>query len=185
MANNEPRKIRTLSVRGDQPDATGATPPPTPAPAGARPAAGAKAAARTPPSPANANASANAPVPLAPQSAEDAVPAPSDQRARVAANTPTQTVPAASAASSGASGGYLVQISSQRSEADAQASFKALQGKFPGVLGSQTPVIKRADLGDKGIYYRAMVGPFGTSDEAAQFCNSLRGAGGQCFVPKN
>jgi len=185
MANNEPRKIRTLSVRGDQPDATGATPP-TPAPAGAtKPAAGAKTAARTPPSPANANASANAPVPLAPQAAEDAAPAPSDQRARVAANTPTQTAPAASAASSGASGGYLVQISSQRSEADAQSSFKALQGKFPGVLGSQTPVIKRADLGDKGIYYRAMVGPFGTSDEAAQFCNSLRGAGGQCFVPKN
>jgi SPOR domain len=180
MANNEPRKIRTLSVRGDQPDATGATPP-TPA---AKPAAGAKAA-RTPPSPANANASANAPVPLAPRPTEDAAPAPSDQRARVAANTPTQTVPAASAASSGASGGYLVQISSQRSEADAQASFKALQGKFPGVLGSQTPVIKRADLGDKGVYYRAMVGPFGTSDEAAQFCNSLRGAGGQCFVPKN
>jgi len=138
-----------------------------------------------PPSPANANASANAPVPLSPQSAQDSVPAPGDQRARVAANTPTQTAPAASAASSGASGGYLVQISSQRSEADAQASFKALQGKFPGVLGSQTPVIKRAELGDKGVYYRAMVGPFGTSDEAAQFCNSLRGAGGQCFVPKN
>ena len=183
LANNEPRRIRTLSVRGDQPDAAAA---PTPAPAGAKPVAGTKTAARTaPPSPANANASANAPVPLSPQSAQDSVPAPGDQRARVAANTPTQTAPAASAASSGASGGYLVQISSQRSEADAQASFKALQGKFPGVLGSQTPVIKRAELGDKGVYYRAMVGPFGTSDEAAQFCNSLRGAGGQCFVPKN
>jgi hypothetical protein len=183
LANNEPRRIRTLSVRGDQPDPAAA---PTSAPPPTRPAAGAKMAARAaPPSPANANASANAPVPLSPQSAQDSVPAPSDQRARVAATTPTQTAPAASAASSGASGGYLVQISSQRSEADAQASFKALQGKFPAVLGSQTPVIRRAELGDKGVYYRAMVGPFGTSDEAAQFCNSLRGAGGQCFVPKN
>jgi SPOR domain len=182
MANNEPRRIRTLSVRGDQPDAAAA---PTPAPPATKPAAGAKAAAHPAPSPANANASANSPLTLAPQSAQDSVPPPADQRARVATNTATQTAPAASAASSGASGGYLVQISSQRSEADAQASFKALQGKFPGVLGSQTPVIKRAELGDKGIYYRAMVGPFGTSDEAAQFCNSLRGAGGQCFVPKN
>jgi SPOR domain len=181
LANNEPRRIRTLSVRGDQPDGAAA---PTSAPPATKPAAAAKAA-RNAPSPANANASANAPVPLSPQSAQDSVPAPGDQRARVAANAPTQTAPVATAASSGASGGYLVQISSQRSEADAQASFKALQGKFPAVLGSQTPVIKRAELGDKGVYYRAMVGPFGTSDEAAQFCNNLRGAGGQCFVPKN
>jgi cell division septation protein DedD len=99
----------------------------------------------------------------------------------VAATNPAQNAPAASADS----GGYLVQISSQRNEADAQASFKALQSKFPSVLGSQTPVIKRADLGDKGIYYRAMVGPFGSSDEAVQFCNNLRSAGGQCLIPKN
>ena len=37
-----------------------------------------------------------------------------------------------------------------------------------------SPVIKRADLGDKGVYYRAMVGPFGTPEEASQFCGSLK-----------
>jgi len=57
-------------------------------------------------------------------------------------------------------GGYVVQVSSQKSEADAQASYRALQSKFPTVLGSRPPVIKRADLGDKGVYYRAIVGPF-------------------------
>lgn len=79
----------------------------------------------------------------------------------------------------------MVQVSSQRNEADAQASYKALQGKFPTVLGSHTPVIKRADLGDKGVYYRAMVGPFGTPGEASQFCGSLKTAGGQCVVQRN
>jgi cell division protein FtsN len=186
MPNNEPRKIRTLSVRGDQPDATASTQAPaspSPASGSAKPAAAAKLA-RNAPSPANANASANAPMAISPQSAQDSVPPPAaEPRARVAATNPAQTESTASPAASG--GGYLVQISSQRNEADAQASFKSLQGKFPAVLGSQTPVIKRADLGDKGIYYRAMVGPFGTSDEAAQFCSSLRSAGGQCFVPKN
>jgi hypothetical protein len=183
MANNEPRKIRTLSVRGDQPDATASTQAPaSPSAAPAAKQAAAAKAARNPPSPANANASANTPMSISPQSAQDAAP-PAEPHARVAATNPAQTEPAASPAASG--GGYLVQISSQRNEADAQASFKALQGKFPSVLASQTPVIKRADLGDKGIYYRAMVGPFGTSDEAAQFCNSLRSAGGQCFVPRN
>ena len=84
-----------------------------------------------------------------------------------------------------AAGGYVVQVSSQKNEADAQASYRALQSKFPNVLGSRAPLIKRADLGDKGVYYRAMVGPFGSSDEASQFCGSLKSAGGQCVVQRN
>ncbi len=47
-----------------------------------------------------------------------------------------------------------------------QASYRALQNKFPAALGSRPPVIKRADLGDKGVYYRTMVGPFGSTEEA-------------------
>jgi hypothetical protein len=79
----------------------------------------------------------------------------------------------------------MVQISSQRNEADAQASYRAMQSKFPAVLGSHAPIIRRADLGDKGVYYRAMVGPFGTSDEAAQLCTALKNAGGQCVIHRN
>jgi hypothetical protein len=79
----------------------------------------------------------------------------------------------------------MVQLSSQRSESDAQASFKALQGKFPTQLGSREAVIKRAELGEKGVYYRALVGPFASSDEATQFCGNLKTAGGQCLVPRN
>ena len=60
-----------------------------------------------------------------------------------------------------------------------------MQGKFPSVLGSAAPLIKRADLGDKGVYYRAMVGPVGSPDEASQFCGSLKSAGGQCVVQRN
>jgi cell division septation protein DedD len=124
-----------------------------------------------------ANASANGPLSLAPQAQS----APPPAETRVAATAPTAIAPAAGAGS----GGYLVQLSSQRNEADAQASFRALQNKFPSVLGSQTPLIKRADLGEKGTYYRAMVGPFATSEEAAQFCGNLKSAGGQCIVQRN
>jgi cell division protein FtsN len=142
----------------------------------AKPAANAKTAAvRTPPSVANANA--NAPLSLAPQPTQPAA----EPQTRVAATSPTRPAPSAG----GAAGGYLVQVSSQRSESDAQASFKALQTKFPAVLGSQSPVIRRADLGDKGIYYRAMVGPFNSPDEASQFCGNLKSAGGQCVVQRN
>ena len=184
LPNNEPRKIRTLSVRGDQPDGA-AAPVASAAPAAAKPAANVRTAAATPLTPAavaNANDSANAPLSLSPQGAQ-AAPA-AEPRTRVAATTPVQIAPQAASSGSGG-GGYLVQVSSQRNEADAQASYRALQGKFPSVLGSHSPVIKRADLGDKGVYYRAMVGPFGSPEAASQFCGSLKTAGGQCVVQRN
>jgi sporulation related protein len=82
-------------------------------------------------------------------------------------------------------GGYVVQVSSQRSEEDALASYKVLQEKFPDLLGPRSPLIKRADLGAARVYYRAMVGPFQSSEEASQFCGNLRTAGGQCIVQRN
>jgi hypothetical protein len=173
MPNSEPRKIKTLAVKGDAAE-NGGAPAPVAAPA-ARPAP----AARTPTTPAARNpssANASAPLSLTPQGGAPSDPAPT----RMAATAPVQTAPAPSAG-----GGYVVQVSSQKSEADAQASFRALQGKFPAVLGSRSPLIKRADLGEKGVYYRAMVGPFGSPDEASQFCGSLKTAGGQCVVQRN
>ncbi|WP_028345912.1 SPOR domain-containing protein [Bradyrhizobium murdochi] len=177
MPNNEPRRIRTLAVKGDPADNGGipagaSAPPPRPAPT-TRSAAAPAAAPVTPPArnPASANASANTPVSLGPQ-ADPASPT------RMAATNPTQP-----AAPTG--GGYLVQVSSQKNEADAQASYRALQSKFPSVLGQHSSLVKRVDLGEKGVYYRAFAGPFGSSEEAAQVCSSLKSAGGQCFVQRN
>ncbi len=98
---------------------------------------------------------------------------------------PTRIAPAPAQAASAHSGGYAVQVSSQRSEADAQAAFHSLQTKFPSQLGGKQPLIHRVDLGAKGIYFRAMVGPFGSSEEAGQLCASLKAAGGQCIVQRN
>lgn len=159
---DEPRKVSTLRIRGDQADAA-ATPAARPAPTRPTPAV-------------NSNASANAPMSLSPQSAPAAAP----QTRSASLNTQPQDVAPA------ASGGYVVQVSSQRSDADARASFKALQGKYPAVLGSRAAVIKKADLGDKGTYYRAMVGPFSSADEATQFRKNLEAAGGpQGIVQRN
>jgi clan AA aspartic protease (TIGR02281 family) len=81
-------------------------------------------------------------------------------------------------------GAYVVTVSSQRSQADAHASFRSLQSKYPRELGDREPIISRADLGPKGIYYRTSVGPFGTAADADQFCNDLKAHGGQCIVLK-
>jgi hypothetical protein len=175
MPNTEPRRIRTLAVKGDQTD--------TPAPA-APPAAAAKQAAAPKPAPAaprnpptSANASANQPLSLAPQGA----PEPAAPPTRMAATNPTQIAPSAAPESSG--GGFMVSISSQDSEAAAKASFRVTQSKYPSVLGSHSPVVQRATLANGKVTYRAMVGPYRTRHEAAQFCTELKAAGGQCFIP--
>jgi hypothetical protein len=184
FSNNDPRKIKTFSVKGDQADAGtpgGAAPPAAAAPAkpGAAPRAAAPAS-RTASNPAAANA--NSPLSLAPQS--DA-PAASEPPVRMAATNPTQAAPSApSTPSAAGSGSYLVSVTSQPSEAEAQASYRALQSKYPSVLGSQSAVVARASSKSGAATYRA--GPaFGTSAEAAQFCKSYQGAGGQCWVVKN
>ena len=77
---------------------------------------------------------------------------------RAPRSRPASDAPAAPA------GAYVVQVSAQRTEAEAQSSYRALQEKYPAVLGEPRRDIRRVDLGDKGgIFYRAQVGPFATS----------------------
>ncbi len=177
MPNSEPRKIRTLAVHGDQPDAAAA--PVTAAPAQAVPKP--TVAAKQPAPARNQTAAANAPLSLSPDSAQASLPpAAAEPRTRVAATTPTQTVPADAAAAP--EGRFLVSITSQPSESEAQSSFRAMQRKYPDQLGSRSPIIKKVD-GKKGTSYRALVGPFASREEATRFCSGYMSAGGQCWVP--
>jgi hypothetical protein len=172
------KRVRTLTIRPD-----GAEPP-------ARQPSGNQPSAATPKQAPAPKAASRGPISLdaqEPSSPPLAPPAPRERVASVPPPATTQSVqpPAPRATASEASGGYAVQLSSQRSEAEAQASFKALQGKFPDQLSDRTATIKRVDIPSKGIYYRALVGPFGSSDEAASFCTDLKAAGGQCLVQRN
>jgi hypothetical protein len=182
MPNGEPRKIKTFTVHGDQADASAApvTAAPAATPAPAKPAATTRQAAPS----RNQAPVANAPLSLSPDSAQAALPpAPEAPRTRMAATAPTQTAPPPSDAAPAAEGRFLVQISSQTTEAEAHASFRSLQKKYPDQLASQSPIIKKHDLGEKGVRYRTMVGPFASRDEAARFCTGYKAAGGQCFIP--
>jgi sporulation related protein len=202
---NEPKKVRTIAIRPDgtgdsQPvpaNATAATPP---APArAAPPLAPARQAApqqvannadddATLPAPRAAAParSRNAPLSLSPDANNDAAPAPAPRApTRTAAVAPAATPPAARAGSaSSVPAGSYVQLSSQRSEAEAQAAFRSLQGKYPNQLGSRQAVIRKVELGEKGTYYRAMVGPL-VGNEASELCSGLKAAGGQCLIQRN
>ncbi len=176
-ASTEPKKIRTVTIRPDGADVSGQ---PIGAPAlqepGAVPA-GAPRPAAPPPAPKSAANRSGGPLSLDPQASE---PAAGAGRTQVATAPPARPAPEAA---HGASDGFVVQLSSQKSESEALASFRALQAKFPNELGGRQPIIRRADLGSKGIFYRTLVGPFASAHEASQFCASYKAAGGQCVVP--
>jgi hypothetical protein len=176
-ASTEPKKIRTVVIRPDASDASGK-------PVSSQPAAAPRpAAAPAAPKAATASAARNGgPISLEPQPSEPAA-APA-ARTRTAAAPPASTRAAPEATESTA-GGFVVQLSSQKSEAEAQSSFRSLQAKFPNELGDLQPIIRRADLGSKGVFYRTLVGPFASAQEASQFCASYKAAGGQCVVPNN
>jgi SPOR domain len=174
-----PKKIRTVTIHTDQSSAPDGT-------------AGSPASQAVAPRPGTQPPQAsNGPLSIVPSSTEAAaaaVPA----RPRPAPAQPAPPKPAANEIASAApvapvatGGGYAVQVSSQRSEEEAQSSFRDLQAKYPDVLGGRTPIIRRADLGAKGIFFRAMVGPFASADQAAELCSNLKAAGGSCLVQKN
>ena len=78
----------------------------------------------------------------------------------------------------GASGLYA-HLSSQRSETDARFAFRALQQKYPEILGGRDAVIRRTDDASQGTYYRVEVGPF-SGAQAEEICTSLKSSGSQC-----
>jgi SPOR domain len=81
-------------------------------------------------------------------------------------------------------GGFVVQLSAARSEPEAQAAFRTMQAKY-SLLSGRQPLIRRKDQGERGIFYAAQLGPFGVKSDADQLCETLKSAGGTCFVQKN
>lgn len=105
-----------------------------------------------------------------------AAPAQPQQPAATQASAPaTGTIPA---------GTYIVQVSSQRTQEQAQAAFGDLQRRYGSVLDGVSPVIERADLGDRGTFYRVRI-PTSSRDDAISLCERLKSAGGDCFVRRN
>lgn len=189
-AANEPKRVHTVAIRSPGSDAaldstprSGAAAPQQPPP----PIAGAHQQSTKPAPQQTVARTSSGPLSIDPQAQpSDQVPPPAPRAAGpapAAPQPPAQRL--ASVSNTAPGGGYVVQISSQRSEAEAQTSFHALQAKYPAQLGDREAIVRRADLGPKGVFYRAMVGPFGTAGDADQFCKDLQAAGGQCLVQRN
>lgn len=202
----EPRRVRTVSIR---PDGTPAPPAggagnssagPNP---GASPLSTGSAPPARPPGLAPAAASAQAPAPSAPATPSRPATTPAaeapkaQERASTQATTPSAPLRVANAAPAAANpaapataavrtgtGDFVVQLGAPGSEAEARATFAALQRKYPGQLGGQAPIVRKTELAGGKTVYRLRVGPYSRED-ATSMCSALQSAGGQCFIAKN
>ncbi|MBK8909546.1 MAG: SPOR domain-containing protein [Rhodospirillales bacterium] len=100
-----------------------------------------------------------------------------------AGRAPEVSTAAVSAPPASTRGGvYQIQLAAVSSEERAEsawAGYKAKHGDLLGDLGSQ---VVRADLGDKGVFYRLRAGPILGENNARALCNRLSGRGVGCMV---
>jgi len=83
------------------------------------------------------------------------------------------------------SGRFLVQIGAAQNEAAANGEIARLAKKHPNILSELSGIVIRADLGDKGVWYRMRVGPFATRGDANGVCGQLKAVNVGCFVVAN
>lgn len=189
----EPRRVRTVSIRPDGTPAQNpvAVPSSQPVTTGSAPAR-------------SIAAPAEAPLRIAAAPAQPAVPPTAPKAQERATTPPAATTPAAptrlasapperasaapaapaTAAIRAGNGDFVVQLGAPGSEAEARATFAALQRKYPQQLGGQAPIIRKTELAGGKTVFRLRVGPY-SRDDATTMCTALQSAGGQCFIAKN
>jgi hypothetical protein len=179
-----PRRVRTEKINPQQVGDV----------SGPRPATQPRTVGPTPIQPAPPPTGPNAPLSLAPQGIPDTpaatapAPAPAPTRAppthTTAVAPPPPTVERNSERSSGGGSGYYVQVSAHKSEEEAKSTFRGIAARHASLLGGQQMVVRRKDLGSKGIFYGAQVGPL-SREAAGKLCEGLKAAGQGCMVQRN
>lgn len=163
---------------------TAAVPPqqkPDAQPASKPPAKHAKAKPATAPAAPAAAPAADTTAALA-ETPAPAAKAPAAPKKQVAAADPGTPASGASGAN-----GYVVVLASipasSSSRLDALKRFADMQEKYGTVLANKTPEVQEANLGDKGMFNRLLVGPPGSRASASALCTELKAAGYKdCWV---
>ena len=138
---------------------------PLPRPAPAPPPAAAAPSAPPAPNPQVIVAPAVPPAAPAVGAAASAHPSPPAARPKAAAAAPSAAAK---------HGPIRLQLGSLRSPDAARAEWARLKREQPELLGKLTAVAVKADLGEKGIYYRIEAGQFADAAAANRLCGELR-----------
>lgn len=96
-----------------------------------------------------------------------------------AATAPPEPAPAPAAAD-----GWRIQLAAVRSQDAAASEWRRYKRLYNDLLGNLDVRIQKADLGDRGIYYRIQAGLL-SRDDADQLCRTLKSRGGSCLLVRN
>jgi hypothetical protein len=122
-------------------------------------------------------------VESAPLSQAVALPPPAPEPVQQQRQQVARAEPAPAPATSSASGDYVIQTAAFRSEEEARDEYSKLRDKHGGLIASYGPLIQKADLGSRGVYYRLRLGPIDSKAAASNLCDSLLAAGEKdCLV---
>jgi cell division septation protein DedD len=153
---------------------------PAPAPAAPAPAAAVKPPAKAvPEKPAAEKPAADRPAAARPAEKAAAPPAKAAAEKPVAEKAAAR--PAAPAAAAG-SGRVYVQLLAARSETDVRGAWKALQSRNSDLLGGMSGKVAKADLGDRGVFYRLRAGPIASEAQARSLCSALASRNVSCLI---
>jgi hypothetical protein len=136
-----------------------------------------------PTAPSAAGPSALPQLPLAPTGA-GANPAPQAQPQQPAGKPPAKAEAAPTAAKPAAAqktGGTRIQLASVRSEEAARQEWDRIRRANPDLLGSVSGTPVRADLGDKGVFYRLQTAPIADAD---RICGELKRRNIGCIIAR-
>jgi hypothetical protein len=102
----------------------------------------------------------------------------------IAVHVPAPAVekPPAKPAEPVVSGSVRIQVAATRDEASARSEWERLKKAHPDLLDGLTPNIVKADLGDKGIYYRVQAGPVKDREKADKLCGELKKFAVACIL---
>lgn len=176
-----PAAAAPAPVAAPKPVASAVTPPPAAAP---KPAATApvKPAATPPKTLAGLIQQSQATPPPA---ARPATPAPATAATgapRTLTPAPAAAAPKPAAAPAAASGAYVLQIGAFKSQAEADAAWRAYRGKHAALLTGYSPDVRQVELGEKGTWYRLRIAGFNDREVASALCDRLKADGGGCFL---
>jgi cell division septation protein DedD len=84
--------------------------------------------------------------------------------------------------SAGKTGAYRLQIGAVRSEAAAQQEWDRLKKSQKDLLGGVGAGWSRADLGERGVFYRILAGPIDDGAAAERICGELKKRSVGCIL---
>jgi hypothetical protein len=106
------------------------------------------------------------------------------QQAAAPSSKAAQALPEPSKPAAAKAGGTRLQLGSLRSEDAARQEWERIKRKNSDLLGSLSATPVRADLGDKGIYYRIQAGPIADPAAAERICGELKQRSIGCILAR-